>query len=69
MGAVGGAVSRHSIGCTPLVPRRREGVSLPMPVAVLDWCLEILRLARLNELAQAWPKSFFLASSPEGVVI
>jgi len=40
-----------------------------MPIAVLDWCLEILRLARLNELAQAWPKSFFLASSPEEVVI
>jgi hypothetical protein len=29
MGAVGGAVSRHSIGCTPLVPRRREGDQSP----------------------------------------
>jgi hypothetical protein len=35
---------------------------------VPDSCSEILRLARLNGLAQASPKSCFWESSPEGVV-
>jgi hypothetical protein len=37
------------------------------PIVVPNWCSEILRLARLNGLAQAWPRSSSSASSPEGV--
>jgi Carboxypeptidase regulatory-like domain len=42
---------------------------IPNPTVELDSCSEILQSARLNALAQAWPRNSFSASSPGGAGI
>ena len=42
--------------------------TIPSPIVVLGWSSAILRSARLSGLAQAWPRNFWSANSPEGVV-